>query len=418
MALFKKNKFAWSEPWFFCQRVRDRWDWLKAIVPAVLAWAGVSFLVHQAQAPNMPWWQIVLWGLAAGAVVQLGIEAAFLRRDAWIDEDAIEVFGNAGQITSHVKYPLRQITFLELRRSEEIGLPFAMLVLRLENSGGIIGIPASIRLERLALVLHQLNVPVTLSGWEPPADTTSDSNEYVYFAPEGAALQVARAEAVPEPDQNLNPMPHMIFALLIAGWLMLVWLGLVIWGGIYLYQNWNQISIYVSLCCMIAMFCSMTIPFTYIEMFGDYWSAHYLIAVAKKKAQLRSASLIKSFEETLFCVEAIQRETWDKLPPKVIDFGFLRIDSNRELILFEGNKERWTIPFSSVQQCKIEEVQYGTGGEGVNSELRCFVALTYQKDSGPFEIGLRNADKEIGKNSDSRRMRKAVELFEYLTKGL
>jgi hypothetical protein len=151
---------------------------------------------------------------------------------------------------------------------------------------------------------------------------------------------------------------------------------------------------------------------------GDYLSASYLIRVARSRIQTRSAALINSFDEKTFSVELIQRETWEAVLPKVVDFGFLRVEPDHQRILYEGNLEHWIVPFSAIKTCKIEEIQYGTGGESTTGELRCFVAFAFQKDSGPFEIGLRVADKDMGKNSDTRRMRKAVELFEYLVAGI
>ena len=415
MPLIKKNKFAWTEPWFFCQRIRSRGEWIRAVLPAIFAWIGMTVLLVVAQ--NLPWWQVLLLGMAAAGVIQLAIEAAYLRRDVWIDDNALEAFGNAGKFTSHYTYPLKGISFLEIRRSEEIGMPFAMLVLRLANDGGIVGIPNSVRLERLALALHELNVPVTLSGWQPPATPGAPQNEYVYSRP-GPVEQVARVESIPEADQNLTPMPNMILALIIAGWLMIVWLGLLGWGGYYLFQNRQAFSIWRIGICAILGFASLTIPFGYIEMFGDYLASNYLIRVAKRRAKWRGASLIKSLDTQVKCVEMIQRENWAAANAKVVDFGFLQVDAGRELILFEGNKERWTVPFSAVSHCTIEEVQYGTGGDSITGQLRCYVALVFQKESGQCEIGIRNSEKEVGKNTDSRRMQKAVELFEYLIGSL
>ena len=416
MKLFKKNKFAWTEPWFFCQRIRDRSEWLRAVLPAVATGTLITGLLF-ARGPNLQWWQIVLLGLATAAVIQFGIEAAYMRRDISIDEESLEAFGNAGQITSYANHPLPQILSIELRRGEEIGFPFAMLVLRMADRGNVIGIPSSIRLERLAYTLHQLNVPVTLSGWEPAPDSDWHQNEYIQVAPNGAVLQVAQIESIPEVDRNLTKLPDMLIALMFAAWLVLVWLGLLAWIGIYLFQNRQTLGIWVILCSAIAMFASLTIPFGYFAIFGDYFSATYLIRVAQGRIKGRGESLIKSFDGDVFAVELIERETWDKMAPKVIDFGFLRVEPDRERILYEGNLERWIVPFSSVKVCKVEEVQYGTGGESVAGELRCYVVLVFQKASGPYEIGLRVADKEIGKNTDARRMRKAVELFEFLVQG-
>jgi hypothetical protein len=153
-------------------------------------------------------------------------------------------------------------------------------------------------------------------------------------------------------------------------------------------------------------------------MIGDYISANHLIKTGRSRVTQRPSTLIKRFDETVFAVEMIQRETWEAVAPKVVDFGFLIVDSASRRLLYEGNKERWIVPAGSIGKLKIEEVQYGTAGESATGQLRCFVVLTFQQQSGPFEIGMRVADKDPGKNTDARRMQKAVDLYEYLTTRL
>jgi hypothetical protein len=417
MKLFRKNKFVWMEPWFFCQRVRDRGDWIRAVIPAILGCAGISVLLLFVRGGALQWWQIALCGLGLGAVIQLGIEAAYMRRDISIDEDSIEAFGNAGQITSYAKFALKDIIFLEIRRGEDIGKPFAMIVLRTPSSGHIIGVPKSIHLERLAQTLAKLNVPVTLSGWEPAIDPEIE-NPYFYAVPEGTRLQVANVDSIPEVERNLTQLPEMLVALVMGVWPFFIWMGLAAYGTYYVYQQWQALSIWTIAVAGIAGFASLTIPFGYYASIGDYLSARHLINVARGRVLQRASSLVKSFDEKVFAVELIQRETWGAMAPKVVDFGFLITEPDSRRMLFEGNKERWIVPAGAVSKLKIEEVQFGTAGESANGELRCYVVLTYQKQSEPFEIGMRVADKEPGKNTDSRRMSKAVELFEYLESGL
>lgn len=406
---------VWTEPWFFCQRIRDRSDWIRALAPAVLAFVGITTLLLFFAVAKIQWWQAVLLGLGVASAVQFGIEAAYMRRDISLDDEDLEAFGNAGQVTSYYRYPLKDIIAIEIKRGEEIGFPFAMLVLRTNNSGGIVGIPKSISLERVATILHRLGAPVALSGWVPLEEGES---EYIYTADEIAKFSSMTVIAIPEAEQNLTPLPNMLLAVVIAGWLLVVWLGLIIWGGVYLYQHRADYSIWTIICAAIAMFASLTIPFGYIEIVGDYWAANYLISVGKKRVKTRAAALITTFDETAFCVELLNRDQWAAGAPKVADFGFVRVDEHRSQILYEGNKERWFVPFSAVRLVKVEDVQYGTAGESATGQLRCYVVFEAQRESGPFEIGFRNAEKEIGKTTDSRRLRHAVDLFEYLTAAL
>lgn len=413
MKPFWKKNFVWTEPWFFCQRIRDRGDWFRALIPAVLGTIAVAVLVFVAQGNKMGLACIPI-GLMAGAAIQLAIEAPFLRRDAWIDDKAIEVFGNAGQFTSFTSIPLHTITSAELRRPEEIRLPFSMLVIQMNNAGSLIGIPQTIRLEQLASTLHRLKVPVILSGWEPPTSETDPQNEYVYHSPADQTPEAAKIESIPESERNLTPMPNMLLALFMAIWPFLIWMALMGWVGYLVYQNWNGLSFWLKACGAIASFASLTIPFKYYEIVGEFLSAHYLIGVAQNRIRQRVGALITTFDERTIPVEQIKRETFAAMAPKVIDFGMLTVDAPRQRLLYEGNLERLILPFSSIISCRVEEVQYGTAGESATGQLRCFVVLTFQKESGPYEIGLRVADKELGKETDNRRMRKAAELYVYL----
>jgi|GEM_PF-2195195 len=417
MKPFWKKNFVWTEPWFFCQRIRDRADWFRALIPAVLGTIGVAVLVYVAQGNKLGLACIPI-GLMAGAAIQLAIEAPFLRRDAWIDDKAIEVFGNAGQFTSFSSIPLHAITSAELRRSEEIRLPFSMLVIQMNNSGSVIGIPRTIRLEQLAGTLHRLKVPVILSGWQPPTSDSDPQNEYDYHAPADQQPQPAQIDSIPEGERNLTPMPNMLLALFMAIWPFFIWMAVMGWVGYLTYQNWQALSFWLIACGAIAAFASLTIPFKYYEIVGEYLSAHYLIGVAQNRIGQRVGALITEFDERTIPVEQIQRETFAALAPKVIDFGMLTVDAPRQRILYEGNLERWVLPFSSVIACRVEEVQYGTAGESATGQLRCFVVFTFQKESSPYEIGLRVADKELGKETDNRRMRKAAELYVYLVDSL
>lgn len=417
MKLFRKNKFVWSEPWFFCQRVRDGGDWARAVVPAIVGAVLVAGLLVFARGGNLLWWQIALCGLGIGAAIQLGVEAAYLRRDITIDDASIDAFGNAGQFTSFASYKLPEIESLEIRRSDEIGNPFAMIVLRTASSGGIIGVPQSIPLERLAQTLAKLNVPVTLSGWAPATDPESE-NPYSWTAPSETPLPAARVETIPDVERNLTQLPEMLVALAIGVWPFFVWLGLAGFGVYYVVQHWQALSIWTVAVCGILGFASLTVPFGYYEIIGDYLSARHLIETARGRVVQRGATLIRSFDRKVFSVELILRETWDAMAPKVVDFGFLIVDANSRSILYEGNKERWTIPAGSIDKLKIEEVQYGAAGESATGQLRCYVVLTFQQPAGPYEIGLRVADKHPGKATDARRMQSAVELYEYLESTL
>jgi hypothetical protein len=409
-----KKKFVWSEPWFFCQRVRDRQIWIKALIPAVAATVGVAVLLFFFAKIRLPWWEIILLSVGLGLMIQLFIEAAFLRREVTITETDFEVFGQAGQATSFESHQLLLINHLEIRRAEEINKPFAMVVLRTLTGGTIAGVPKSISLERLADTLHRLNVPVILSGWEP-SEEVGVSNERKFLAAEDARLIPATVESIPEAERNLNPVPDMVLALIMGVGPFLLWFGLIVWEGVYLFQNRNVLSIWGIIVAAIAGFFSLVIPITYYEMFGEYIAGGYLVRKGRERAGKRAANLIQSFDDKTIAVETIQRDMFDAMAVKVSDFGFIQVDRNRRRVLYEGNKERWTIPAESIRRCAVEEVQYGAAGQSATGKLRCYVVLEFLKDDAPFEIGLRVADVDFGKATDARRLQKATDLFEEIT---
>ncbi len=92
-----------------------------------------------------------------------GSRPAFLRRDISIDETKIEAFGNAGS-SPRMSYPIPQITWLEIRRPDEIETRFGMLVLRTSTDGGVIDPDVDLTFEQLARTLHRMGFPLPLSG--------------------------------------------------------------------------------------------------------------------------------------------------------------------------------------------------------------------------------------------------------------
>ncbi len=417
MALFQKNKFVWTEPWFFCQRIRNRrgWVWIAGagVAVAILLFCAIFFTRPQAGIAAA-----VTVACIAGGVIWMIIEAPQMRREISIDESSISAFGNAGQYSSHWDYPLKKIMLLQIVRAHESELPCAFLSIQSENDYAMIGIPASIRLERLAQTLHQLNLPVTLSGWQPAIDPDFDQNEFLYVAADEQPSATATVAELAKEQQGLVTPGVMALAALVGFWAYLVWLGVIIYVGVLVYQNWNALStVNVLLIGMLGFF-SFIIPHAYFERIGNYLAYRITIRAGRKAAMLRPDPLIDVTASGVQAVELILRETWDATAPKVIDYGFLKMDRQRQELHFEGNKERWVVPFTAIRLIKVHEVQYGTAGDSATGQLRCYVILVFQKPNGPYEIGLRPAEQEPGKPTDDRRMRKAVALFEYLSGSL
>jgi len=113
-------------------------------------------------------------------------------------------------------------------------------------------------------------------------------------------------------------------------------------------------------------------------------------------------------------VELFERESWTKVTAMAVDFGFLKLDRDRKQLRFEGNKNRWTMPLSALQTCRIEESIVGAEGEQ-GAEKRYYVVLAADKSDGTlWEYGLIYTRTEIGKDEYEVRHERAKLLLNQL----
>lgn len=115
--------------------------------------------------------------------------------------------------------------------------------------------------------------------------------------------------------------------------------------------------------------------------------------------------------DSLVAVELFTPDQFDKTIQKIHEMGFVQPDHARNRMLFEGKKQRWSIPAESIRSVSVQEVQAGTPGESATSALNYYVVVTFQAEQ-EMEIGFRHSDREYGEFDDIKRAQGGIEVFE------
>ncbi|MEO2018644.1 MAG: hypothetical protein ABGZ53_30190 [Fuerstiella sp.] len=144
----------------------------------------------------------------------------------------------------------------------------------------------------------------------------------------------------------------------------------------------------------------------------------FLILIRTASLQRRSTSMFSGLEDDLVTVELFSRDKWTSMAITENDFGFLQIDRQQRRLRFEGNRNRWTLPFGALTACRIEESIVGSEGNE-NAERRYYVVLAArQEEDEEWEYGFIYTRTEIGGDSFERRHDRAKLLFTQLADAI
>ena len=136
-------------------------------------------------------------------------------------------------------------------------------------------------------------------------------------------------------------------------------LGCLIIVGIYGEEDlevWQTIALCVAgLACVAA-----GIVFGYY--FSDYLPSRFFYSLSRKFVRERPDAWVDPDDPEAIYIQVIPRAHWSRvMMENANDVGFLKIDSKRRLLMFEGDKERWVIPAESLMACVIEQFAPGQG---------------------------------------------------------
>lgn len=404
-----KNLLSWYEPYCFVARLRTGRDWLWRLV-----WfAGISaaaFALLMVFRGGMPWVMALETSLLVGLVITLLPDVLFLQRDVTITTDSID--WEAVKIAG--SFPHAGTSHVELLRPGEWRFPFGGMRI-VSNTGQwfLFAIPKGKRLETVAAVLMRAGIPVSLSGWEPTtADTRTRVEEELTFENLPASTRDAVFTPVPQDEPKLVSMGGTILAAAVGGGPVLVALPAMVGTWIYLALYWGQLGNSERWMIGLGGVGGFVLCFMFMFYIGQFIEKAMLVSMGQKGLRTRMNPLVNADDE-VYPVTIYSRENWTKVISKSADFGFLQVNSRQAAIVFEGDKERWMIPLTSLTAVRVEEAQVGKEGSE-NPEIRFFVVLGTYRDGAPWEIGLIRTRTEWGYDSPTARRARMGALFDEL----
>lgn len=142
-----------------------------------------------------------------------------------------------------------------------------------------------------------------------------------------------------------------------------------------------------------------------------------MIRFLNQGIRLRVNPLVNFQDEDLYVVSLKPRENWSTIVFKSADFGFLQFDRRKSALVFEGDKERWTIPKTALTALRIEEAEVGREG-AEKPEIRYLVVIGTYRDGANWEIGLLRARTKWGHDNAKARRARMGALFDDLQKAI
>jgi hypothetical protein len=105
-----------------------------------------------------------------------------------------------------------------------------------------------------------------------------------------------------------------------------------------------------------------------VARFINVLPSRYLFARLCREIATRPDAIVRPGDPGAVFVEVVPRRNWvPKDGENADDFGLLRVDEERGLLLFEGGAERWAVPAAAVLGCEvIEYCAHPQTGEAAN----------------------------------------------------
>ncbi|MEQ9408291.1 MAG: hypothetical protein RIK87_11220 [Fuerstiella sp.] len=351
--------------------------------------------------------------LACGLVILLLMDKGNIQREVTVKDDCIIVNSAMGR-TWFETFKLEKIDSVQLMRPEEWDYSVGGMLVDHGDDVFMVAVPQKVSLDTLANILYRLDLAVSLTGWAPSdSDTRVQVKDELPLQAENAVGAIGNQVLEGEEKPLVTPVQIAVQLMIALGPLLLALIAAIV-AGVYLYQNWGALTALDKSLIGGGAFAGLVLAFLFMIRIGQYIAAAYGIRVAKAAMQRRVGALFSGLEDDLVTVELFPREKWTSAAAMSSDFGFLQIDRQQRLLQFEGNKNRWTIPFGALKACRIEESIVGSEGNE-NAERRYYVVLAAaQEDGEDWEYGFIYTRTEIGGDSHERRFERAQLLFTQL----
>jgi hypothetical protein len=126
----------------------------------------------------------------------------------------------------------------------------------------------------------------------------------------------------------------------------------------------------------------------WLALYADYLPARYLHGQARRLIADRPDPFVHPDDPGAFFVQMIPRKNWGRVMlENAEELGFMRLDEERGVILFEGDRERWMIPRESVVSCELEAFDIGPA-DPVAGPAFWLVVLKVNTDGRVWEVSL------------------------------
>jgi hypothetical protein len=412
MGLFQRKRFVWYEPWFFQQRIRTPKAWvlfsLLLLAVALAVGAALFFSAPAGQPINL----LETIGLSVGlaAAVWWVLDGTNTRRQAVLFEDSIVVGGDMGKYSHPDTYKLSEIAAAAIVLPEESKWPEPALFFHYKGEEQAIGIESKAGLARLAQAIHEAGVPVRLDGWQPDQESVLKKT-FSWRADLNHIVEKAQMERLPPGSASMMTVGGILVAIVRQSWAIVVWLLITGYAVYYGYQNWKDLDLFRFGLLFVIPIGAMYIAGLYTDRFASAATSHGLTRMAKDQIRKREGLQLNPDAEDLIPVEIFLRDQFDKTIQKIHEMGFLQADHRGGRMLFEGKKERWSIPARSIRSLAIEEVQTGAPGQSALGALNYYVVVQFVADEDQ-EFGFRYSERDFGELNDVKRAEGAIYVFE------
>lgn len=411
MPLFQRKRFVWYEPWFFQQRIRTAKSWVYLALLLIAIAVGIAAALYFTSRQGRPVDPGLILGLSLGsaAAVWWLLDGTNTRRQAILYEDSIIVGGDMGKYSEPETYKLAEIDAAAIVLPEESKWPAPALFFYYKGREQAIGIEHKAGLTRLAQAIHEAGIPVRLEGWQPNQESEL-KKKFSWQADPALVTGKAQMEPLPPGSASVMTVGGILLAIIRQCWALAVWLLITGYAIYYGYQNWDDLGVFRFGLLVVISIGAMYIAGVYTDRVASAATSQGLSRMMRSQMRKREGLEI-NLDADLVPVEVLHREYFDKTIQKIHEMGFLQADPVRHRMLFEGKKERWSIPVRSIRSLAIEEIQSGAPGQSAMGALNYFVVVQFVADEEQ-DLGFRYGERDFGEHTDIKRAEGAIRIYE------
>ncbi len=381
----------------------------------LLVLAGIWLTRQPANPPA--WWEMIVLPLGMAAAVWWIFDGSETRRSALLNESELIVGGDMGKYSSPETFKVDKIDTAKIVMPEESKWPAPAVYFVYEGKPQAIGIDPSVSKERLAQALSDVGIAVQRDGWQPNQE--SEFSKIFRWEADTQTIQpTASLNDISDGEPGLVEPLGIVRAIFRQCWALTLWLVIAIAFGIYAWNNWGAMGLGQLIAVVGVPLALFVAAAHYTERIATAATSKILIRSARNQIARRSGSLVSGSDPELVPVEIFERDQFDNRGQKIYEMGFVRGQHEQGQIVFEGKKQRWSIPSNSVRKLAIEEVQIGTEGQSMFGQLNYYVTLDFKTPDGNREFGFRYSDVDYGEVTDVKRAEGGVRVFEELVSVL